>query len=103
MTRWFPKILAEVHRSASEGSVLLTLKALRESVSMGLAPEDVRDVIGSLTAADSTGRLRSKSTGEWMHVFKPRVGDEVVYVKLIVREDCVVVSFHEDEGGHEDA
>jgi hypothetical protein len=23
----------------------------------------------------------------------------VIYVKLAVREDCVVVSFHEDEGG----
>jgi len=27
----------------------------------------------------------------------------VLYVKLIVRTDCVVVSFHEDEGaGHEE-
>lgn len=27
----------------------------------------------------------------------------LVYVKLILRSDCLVVSFHEDEGGdHED-
>ena len=26
----------------------------------------------------------------------------ILYVKLLVRTDCVVVSFHEDEGGHEE-
>lgn len=41
--------------------------------------------------------------GEWMYVFKPYVGGRVLYVKLIVRDGCVVVSFHEDEGeGHEE-
>jgi hypothetical protein len=33
-----------------------------------------------------------------MYVFKPAVAGIVVYLKLIVRVDCVVVSFHEDEG-----
>ena len=38
-----------------------------------------------------------------MYVFKPYVGGRVLYVKLIVRDGCVVVSFHEDEGeGHEE-
>ena len=31
------------------------------------------------------------------------VGGQIIYVKLLLREDCVVVSFHEDEGGgHEE-
>jgi hypothetical protein len=33
----------------------------------------------------------------------PRWLPKVLYVKLILRNDCVVVSFHEDEGGgHEE-
>jgi hypothetical protein len=63
----------------------------------------VRDVVAGLTAADSAGRLASERTGEWMYVFKPLVGGQVIYVKIVLRRDCVVVSFHEDEGaGHEE-
>lgn len=42
-------------------------------------------VLVSLSAGDSAGRQVSKTTGEWMYVFKPRIGEEFVYVKLIVR------------------
>ena len=60
-------------------------------------------MLAGLRAADSVGRLLSERTGEWMYIFKPAVGGEVLYVKLILRSDCVVVSFHEDEGdGHEE-
>lgn len=70
---------------------------------MGLSPEGVRDVIAGLGAEDSAGRLVSETTGEWMYVFKPDVGGQIIYVKLVLRGDCVVVSFHEDEGGgHEE-
>ena len=31
-------------------------------------------------------------------VFKPTVAETVVYVKIILRDDCVVISFHEEEG-----
>jgi hypothetical protein len=38
-----------------------------------------------------------------MYVFKPWLGGLVLYVKLIIRTDCIVVSFHEDEGAdHEE-
>jgi hypothetical protein len=70
---------------------------------LGLSPEDVREVIIGLRARDSAGRLASETTGEWLCVFKPDVGGQIIYLKLVVREDCVVVSFHEDEGGgHEE-
>jgi hypothetical protein len=51
-----------------------------------------------LTTDDSAGRLESAATGEWMYLFKPRLAGMVLYVKLIVRSNCVVISFHEDEG-----
>jgi len=38
-----------------------------------------------------------------MYVFRPTVAQTVVYLKLIVRTDCVVVSFHEDEDQNHEA
>jgi hypothetical protein len=48
--------------------------------------------------ADFAGRLVSEGTGEWMYVFKPLVAGTPVYLKLVLREGCLIVSFHEDEG-----
>ena len=31
--------------------------------------------------------------------FKPQVAETILYVKVILRNDCVVISFHEDEDG----
>jgi hypothetical protein len=33
-----------------------------------------------------------------MYVFKPLVAGTPVYLKLVLREGCLIVSFHEDEG-----
>jgi hypothetical protein len=38
-----------------------------------------------------------------MYLFKPSLAETVLYVKLVLRNDCIVVSFHADEGGgHEE-
>ena len=103
MPRWLPKVLKRIHELAAAGEVRLTYKAERETFALGLAPEDVCDVVGGLCAENSADRLVSETTSEWMYVFKPDVGGRVIYVKILLREDCVVVSFHEDEGaGHEE-
>lgn len=67
---------------------------------LGIDEEDACDVLANLTTDDSAGRLASAATGEWMYLFEPRLAGIVLYVKLIVRNDCVVISFHEDEGDH---
>ncbi len=79
----------------------MTAKASRELAALeaGLDPEDVRQVLLGLIASDFAGRHRSRTTGEWMYVFKPQIGHETVYLKLILRGECVIVSLHEDEGG----
>jgi hypothetical protein len=62
-------------------------------------------VLGALAADDFWQRFESEHTGEWMYVFKPTVAGVVVYLKVILRAECLVVSFHEDtdEGeGEED-
>jgi hypothetical protein len=97
-TRWLQLALARIHALAAEQKVVFTYKALRELALLdaGLDAEDAIDVLRQLSAADSTGRTASRLTGEWLYVFKPRVAETVLYVKLILRADCVVVSFHED-------
>jgi hypothetical protein len=41
--------------------------------------------------------------GEWMYLFRPKIAGTILYVKVIVRSNCIVISFHEDEGGgHEE-
>lgn len=103
MPRWLPKILKRILELAAEDRLRLTHKALREASVLGLVYEDIREVLGALTPEDSAGRLASRSTGEWLYVFKPAVGGQIIYVKVGLRQDCLVVSFHEDEGAdHED-
>ena len=104
MPQWLPRVLKRVHRLAAAGKVLFTLKALRElaSVELGLDEQDARELLQRLRTADSTGRVRSEHTGEWLYVFSPRVAGEALYVKLLLRADCVVVSFHEQVDDEEE-
>jgi hypothetical protein len=101
MPRWLPKVLNRIRHLAAAQRVSFALKAQRElaGLGMGMDQEDACDVLEKLTPEDSAGRLESDATGEWMYLFKPLVGGTLLYVKLIIRNDCVVVSFHEDEGG----
>jgi len=98
--RWLPRLLRRIHELARGGQVRFTLKAFRELAALGagLDTEDACGVLAALTIDDFARRLESEATGEWMYVFKPVVAGIVVYLKVIVRMDCVVVSFDEDEG-----
>ena len=89
----------------AQGPLLFTLKARRElaSLQFGLDEQDACDVLANLAAEDSAGRLKSPAMGEWAYVFKPLLAGTVLYVKLILRSDCAVISFHQGEGeGHEE-
>ena len=98
MAHWLTKVLRRVQELSLQRRFRLTAKAAREVAALGLDPEDVRETLVRLRSADSAGRQMSNMTGEWMYVFKRRVGEDLVYVKLILRSEFVVVSFHEDEG-----
>ncbi|SRR6266478_2418257 len=105
MPRWLRTVLRRTRELALARKVLFTLKARRElaSLQFGLDEQDACDVLANLAAEDSAGRLKSPATGEWAYVFKPLLAGTVLYVKLILRNDCVVISFHEDEGkSHEE-
>ena len=101
--RWATSILRQIRGLAARRKVRFT-KAFRElsRLGMGLDEDDACDVLANLTRKDLVGRLVSEKTGEWMYVFKPSVTEVVVYVKVVVRADCVVISFHEEEETDED-
>ena len=98
MPRWVQLVLARVHLLARAGQVRFTHKALRElaALDLGLDQDDCCDVLKELTATDSAGRTRSAITGEWMYVFKTTVTGTQLYLKLILRADCIIISFHEE-------
>jgi hypothetical protein len=98
--RWLPRLLRHIRDLVGRGQVRFTLKAMRELAVLGagLDARDACDVLAALTVDDFAERLESEATGEWMYVFKSAVAGRVVYLKLVVRTACVVVSFHEDEG-----
>lgn len=103
MPKWLPSVLKRVHNLASTGRVLFTLKALRELASLDLDEDDALEILRRLRGTDSNGRLRSEHTGEWLYVFLPRVAGETLYVKLLLRADCLIVSFHEQVDDDQEA
>jgi hypothetical protein len=90
-------VLEEIRRCGLSGNVDFTLKANEELLGLGLAldEDDACDVLAGLSLRDFVERTTSARTGEVMYVFTPRVADVVLYVKVILRRRCVVVSFHE--------
>jgi len=99
MPRWLKGVLTRIHGLADARKVRFTHKALRElgTLGLGLDEDDCCEVLQNLSAADFADCIESEITGEWMYVFKPRVAGTGLYVKLILRIDCVIVSFHEED------
>jgi hypothetical protein len=102
--KWASRVLAAIHHLARRCQIRFSAKAAGELalLGFGLDEEDAVQVLSTLKLADLVGRVESKHTPEWLYVFKPRVGGITLYVKLIVRGDCVVISFHEDEEDDEE-
>lgn len=103
MASWLSRVLDRIHTRAREGNVRLTVKAFAEvrELGLGLGVSDVIDTLLALSPTDFAGRVRSTISSEWLYMFKPTVAETVLYVKVVLRNDCVVVSFHKDETDEE--
>ena len=101
MPKWLSPVLLRIRELTRQGFVRFTHKANEELKALGLDQEDALEIVAGLAAKDFSIRLTSETTGEWMYVFKPFLGSVSVYVKLVLRTSCVVVSFHEEQS-HED-
>ena len=97
MPRWLPRALTRIRGLAAGGHVVLTDKALSELDALRIRPEDVVEILQSLSSGDYPARLWSERFEEWLYVFRPAVAGLRVYLKVAIRVDCVVISCHEDE------
>jgi hypothetical protein len=88
--------LKRIRDLALWGRVQFTYKARRELAELRLAKADACEVISDLTPQHFVGRLVSEHTDEWLYVFRIEIVELQVYAKLILRDECVVVSFHEE-------
>jgi hypothetical protein len=95
---WLLKTLDQVRRSGREGGVRFTFKALRElaALELGLDETDVCGILAELSEEDFRSRLVSAITLEYLYIFTPKIAGIEIYLKIVVRAHCVVISFHED-------
>jgi len=102
--KWLFLVLADLQLHAARGRVRFTDKARRELKALGLGLDEIDGaaIVGDLTAQDFFRRLVSDVSGEWMYEFKPEVCGLLLYIKVVLREHCAVVSFHEDEEEHDE-
>ena len=97
MTAWeIAGIAARVRALARKRRVRFTLKAVSELAALGLDSEDACEILAGLRSSSFVEGVVSRTTGEWMYVFKPEVEGIAMYLKLILRTGCLIVSFHED-------
>jgi len=99
---WLPRALRRIRRLAAAGHVRITYKAFCELQELGLEADDLVDVLACLSPGDSDGRLPSRFVDTWLYVFRPRLAGVEIYVKIALRDDCVVISSHEDQGPEEE-
>jgi hypothetical protein len=104
MARWPWTVTLRVRQHARAGRVRFTKKAVLELEAMGLSIDDgeAYDVIASLTPDDAAKRIRSSVSGERLYVFRPMVAGAPLYIKLALRQACVVISFHPEDDHDEE-
>ena len=98
MPRWLPGLLSQIRQLVQEGKVRFTYKALRElaALELGLDETDVCEVLVDLAESDFRERITSNITQELLYVFAPNVCGVEIYLKIVIRENCIIISFHED-------
>jgi hypothetical protein len=96
--RWLTRALARIHAAAERDAIRLTYKAEEEARELGLSCTDAAEVVSSLTIRDFARRISSEITDDWMYVFLAELAGRQLYIKVVLRAHCVVVSFHEDQG-----
>lgn len=96
--RWLPGIIDRIRQLAQEGQVRFTLKAVRElaQLELGLDETDACEILEGLKNSDFRSRIVSTITPEYLYVFVPKVAGVEIYLKVVLRANCVVISFHED-------
>lgn len=90
------KSLTEVLQLLSEGKVRETLTALNGASALNMSKLEMHDVVRNLTAADFHKSMTAHhDENVWHDVYKPVTAFGQLYVKLIVSNNVLIVSFKE--------
>ena len=90
--------LATVKRLIAEGQVSFTMTAVAGGAAMGFASEEMLDVVSSLTAKDLYKSMTSHADHKvWHDVYHADTERGVVYLKLTVVEELLIISFKEKD------
>ena len=102
MPHWLGEVLSAIRAHTRAGSVRFTYKALLALAELEPAPtpDDVVHILAGLQPAAFRMRVRSVRTGRWLYVFRAEWCGERIYLKLQLRPECVLVSFHQEESDY---
>lgn len=90
--------LATVKRLIADGRVGFTMTAVAGGAAMGFASDEMLDVVSSLTAKNLYKSMTSHADHKvWHDVYHADTKRGMVYLKLTVAEDVLIVSFKEKD------
>lgn len=102
MPPWVFRVLIRVRGLAASGRLHFTDKALAEMLELGLSRGDVLRILAELSPSAEPTRTRSSRGLEWMYEFRPKTPGLLLYLKVVLRHEGVLVSCHEDQTEAED-
>ena len=88
--------LAVVKSMVAEGKVRITISALAGGAALGFGFEEIVGVVAALTPRDFYKSMTTHADHRvWQEVYRPKTPAGVVYLKLTVIDDVLIVSFKE--------
>ena len=88
--------LAVVKAMLAAGKVRTTVSALAGGAALGFGFEEIVGVVAALTPRDSYKSMTTHADHRvWQDVYRPATSVGEVYLKLIVLDDVLIVSFKE--------
>lgn len=88
--------LSVVKRLVADGKVRATFSALAGGEALGFIFEEIVEIVASLTAKDFYKSMTTHSNHRvWQDVYRPNTRAGMVYLKMSVVDDVLIVSFKE--------
>ena len=90
--------LATAKRLIAEGRVSFTMTAVAGGAAMGFADKEMLDVVSSLASRNLYKSMTSHADHKvWHDVYHVDTDRGVVYLKLTIVEDLLIISFKEKD------
>lgn len=88
--------LPTIKKLIREGRTEITQTALLDALSLGLEQHEVFAIVASLTRKSFYKSMTSYQNSQyWQDVYRPQTSVGKLYIKLILRDNVLIVSFKE--------